>query len=50
MMHQEMYWASEGYLWEMLQKGGLNAAQMEQDFQKLLQFWKTIYTNRENRL
>lgn len=47
MMYREMYWASEGYLWEMLQKcGGLDAAQMEQDFRRLLAFWKTIYLRR----
>lgn len=43
MMYKEMYWASEGYLWEMLQKGELNAAQMEQDFERLLAFWRRIY-------
>lgn len=47
MMHREMYWASEGYLWEMLQRGKLDAAQMGQDFEQLLQFWKSIYKNRE---
>ena len=47
MMYREMYWASEGYLWEMLQKrGGLDTAQMEQDFCRLLAFWKTIYLRR----
>ena len=44
MMYQEMYWASEGYLWEMLQRGELDAARMEQDFRRLLEFWKHIYT------
>ncbi len=47
MMYREMYWASEGYLWEMLQRGNLDAEQMEQDFQKLLTFWKSIYKNKE---
>lgn len=47
MMYREMYWASEGYLWEMLQKkGGLDAAQMETDFRRLLVFWKSIYLRR----
>lgn len=47
MMYREMYWASEGYLWEMLQKrGGLDAAQMERDFRRLLAFWKTTYLRR----
>lgn len=47
MMYREIYWASEGYLWEMLQRGGLDAGQMEQDFAQLLKFWKSIYLKRE---
>lgn len=48
MMYREMYWASEGYLWGMLQKrGGLDAAQMERDFRRLLAFWKSIYLRRK---
>ena len=50
MMYREMYWASEGYLWEMLQRGGLDAEQMETDFKKLLKFWKSIYKNKEKSL
>lgn len=46
MMYREMYWASEGYLWEMLQRGPLDAARMEQDFQELLSFWKSVYQRR----
>lgn len=43
MMYREMYWASEGYLWEMVQRGNVNIEQMEKDFTKLLDFWKSIY-------
>lgn len=43
MMYRQMYWASEGYLWEMLQRGGLDAAQMEKDFAALLAFWRSVY-------
>ena len=50
MMYREMYWASEGYLWEMLQRGSLDAEQMEADFKELLQFWKSIYKNKEQPL
>ncbi len=49
MMYREMYWASEGYLWEMLQRGPLDAAQMETDFEELLSFWKSIYRRKETR-
>lgn len=44
MMYRTMYWASEGYLWEKVQQGGLNADEMEADFTKIIDFWKTIYT------
>ena len=47
MMYREMYWASEGYLWEMLQRGELEAAQMEKDFSALLKFWRSVYQNKE---
>lgn len=43
MMYQEMYWASAGYLWEMIQQGNMDFQQMEQDFTKLIAFWKHVY-------
>ena len=47
MMWQEMYWASEGYLWEMVQQGNVDIEKMEKDFTKLLAFWKSIYLRKE---
>ena len=47
MMYREMYWASEGYLWEMVQRGNLDIDQMEKDFTKLINFWKSIYLRKE---
>lgn len=43
MMYREMYWASEGYLWEMIMRGHVDVEQMEKDFTKLMEFWKSIY-------
>lgn len=43
MMYREMYWASEGYLWEMVQRGNVDTEQMEKDFTQLIAFWKSIY-------
>ena len=43
MMYKEMYWASEGCLWEYIQRGCMNVDAMEKDFRKLLEFWKTVY-------
>lgn len=46
MMYRNMYWASEGYLWEMMQRGDLDAEQMEKDFRQMLSFWKSVYARR----
>ena len=43
MMYQEMHWASEGYLWEAMQRGGLEREDLERDFERLLAFWRTVY-------
>ncbi|MGN0793166.1 MAG: TetR/AcrR family transcriptional regulator [Aristaeellaceae bacterium] len=43
MMYREMYLASEGYLWEMVQRGDVDTAELEKDFIKLMDFWKSIY-------
>lgn len=47
MMYREMYLASEGYLWEMVQRGGVDIEQMEKDFSKLMRFWKDVYLRKE---
>ena len=43
MMYREMYLASEGYIWEMVQRGNVDMEQMEKGFTKLMSFWKSIY-------
>ena len=49
MMYRERYWASEGCLWEYIQRGALDTDAMEKDFRRLLDFWKSVYlrNNRE---
>lgn len=48
MMYREMYWASEGYLWEKVQQGrAMDIDQMEKDFMELLKFWKNVYLRKE---
>ena len=48
MMYREMYWASEGYLWEKVQQNReMDVDQMEKDFRKLLEFWKSVYQRKE---
>lgn len=46
LMYREMYLASEGYLWEKMQEGNIDVAEMEKDFRKLIDFWKSIYTRK----
>lgn len=47
MMHREIYLASEGYLWEMLQRDPIDVDKMEKDFTKMIDFWKSIYLRKE---
>ncbi len=47
MMYREMYWASEGYLWEMVQRGDVDMERMERDFTGLLAFWRSVYLRKE---
>lgn len=47
MMYREIYLASEGYLWEMVQRGHVDIDQMEKDFTKLIAFWKSIYLRKQ---
>ena len=49
MMYREMYWASEGYLWEAMQRGGLEKETLEKDFERLLAFWKSVYGKEDGR-
>ena len=46
MMYRDMYWAAEGYLWEMLRNGELDMDQVETDFLKMVDFWKSVYLAR----
>ena len=47
MMYKEMYWASEGCLWEYIQRGIMDVNVMEKDFRALLDFWKKVYLRKE---
>lgn len=46
MMYQDMYWASEGYLWELTQRGDVDMDAMEQVFYRMVDFWKSVYQNK----
>ena len=47
MMYREMYLASEGYLWEMVQGGNVDMERMERDFMRMIDFWKKLYLRKE---
>ena len=46
-MYRQMYWASEGYLWEKVQGAELDVDQMEKDFEKMIAFWKQVYLRKK---
>ena len=46
-LNWQMYLATEGYLWEMVQRGNVDMEQMEKGFKKLMNFWKSIYLRKE---
>lgn len=43
MMYKEMYWASEGFVWDFLQRGKIDPDKFEEEFSKLMEYWKKIY-------
>ena len=43
MMYRDIYMASEGYIWEMAQRDMVDVEKMEQDFRKMVAFWKQVY-------
>ena len=47
MMCRQIYWAGEGYVWQMAQQGQLDPDQMEADFHSMLAFWRSVYENPE---
>lgn len=48
MMYREMYLASEGYLWEVLQRDGeFDSVALQEDFSQMLHFWKHVYLRKE---
>ena len=47
MMYREMYLASEGFLWELVQRGNVNTEEMEKGFTELMNYWKSIYLRKE---
>jgi len=47
MMYNDMYFASEGYLWENTRSGIIDVDKAERDFRKMINFWKSLYLKQE---
>ena len=47
MMCREMFLASEGYVWEALLRGDVDADRMEREFEAMIDFWEETYGARE---
>ena len=47
LMYQQMFLASEGYLWRIVQQGNIDAEKMEQEFSEMLEFWKQLFLRKE---
>lgn len=48
MMYLDIYLASEGYLFEKTQQSKFDVDMVEKDFERLIEFWKSIYLKKEN--
>lgn len=49
MMHREMRWTAEGYMWEMLQQGDIDIRKMEKDSRDFLVYYRNVYQNPNKR-
>ena len=43
LMYQDMYLASEGYVYRMQQEGVFNVDKMVSDYRRIIDFWKNLY-------
>ena len=46
LMYKDMYYASEGYLWEKLQSNDIDPDKMEKDFVRMIGFWRKLYSRK----
>ncbi len=47
MMYMDMFLASQGYLWEKLQSETIDADKMENDFTRMIEFWRQMYSRKK---
>ena len=46
MMFRNIYWASQGYLYEAMRNDAIDVERLEMDYNKLIDFWKDTYMNK----
>lgn len=46
-MYQDMYWASEGYVWELSMRGEVDVERFEREFAGMIDFWRSVYLRKE---
>lgn len=46
-MYQDMYWASEGYVWELSMRGEVDVEKFETEFAGMIDFWRSVYLRKE---
>lgn len=47
MMYTDMFLVSQGYLWKKLQSDTIDPDQMEKDFIRMIEFWRSLYSRRK---
>lgn len=48
MMYRDMYLSTEGFIWEKLQHDDINVDVIENEFNRLLDFWRSVYLRRND--
>ena len=43
LMYQDMFIASEGYMWRMQQMDKLDIDKVVKDYREIIDFWKSLY-------
>ena len=46
-MYQDMYWASEGYVWELSMRGEVDVERFDREFAGMIDFWRSVYLRKE---
>lgn len=46
-MYQNMFWASEGFIWELTQGGDVDIDRFEREYDGMIDFWRSVYLRKE---